>query len=437
MPPLNPAPLDLPIADLADALRRGELTPVELAEMSLQRVSQRERQLFALVSEPDRPTRLSRDAATLAAAPGAAELPLYGIPVGVKDIFRVGGWDTAAGSLLPPEILKGPEAELVGRFRDLGALFLGRCVTTEFAYFEPGPTANPAAPGHTPGGSSSGSAAAVAAGYCPIALGSQTVGSVLRPAAFCGITGFKPSQGRLSIRGAIPYAPSLDQAGLFANTPADMLWLAARVVDSWVPSSAGGMQLGVPDDAYLRQAEPAIRARFEEVLVSLRAAGWEVRPLPLFPDIDAINARHEVICRAEMATVHAEWFRRFAPLYRPRTARQIEAGMAITPAELKLALGGRRRIQERVVEVARAGGVDCWISPAAVSGPPPGLSSTGSPLMSLPWTHAGVPAIAIPAGMDANSLPFGLQISAGFGQDELLLSSAVRLWDTLCESGDA
>src|SRR5690606_4480690 len=209
----------MPLARTAEALRSGELKLIDFIEQVLKRLDDIDPQIQAFLPEEGRRERLLREAEALQARyPQPAERPpLYGVPVGVKDIFRVDGLPTRAGSNLPPELFDGPEAWCVSALKGNGALVLGKTVTTEFAYFEPGPTRNPHHPAHTPGGSSSGSAAAVAAGMCPLGIGSQTIGSVIRPAAFCGIIGYKPSYGRIDPEGVIHCAPSLDHVGLFAQ----------------------------------------------------------------------------------------------------------------------------------------------------------------------------------------------------------------------------
>ena len=167
--------------------------------------------------------------------------------MGVKDIIRVDGFPTRAGSRLPPHLFAGPQAACVTALRRAGALVLGKTVTTEFAGFEPGPTANPHRPGHTPGGSSSGSAAAVAAGYCPLALGTQTIGSVIRPAAFCGIVGFKPSLGRIATAGLVDFSPAVDTVGIFTQDLAGMGSVAAVLCGEWRRrTEADKPVLGVP-----------------------------------------------------------------------------------------------------------------------------------------------------------------------------------------------
>src|SRR5436305_8436203 len=200
------------------ALRFGILPLSRYINALCDRIEGRDAEIQALLPEPGRRERLLREAAALEARyPVPAERPpLFGIPVGVKDIFHVDGFVTLAGSELPPELFAGPEAAAVTRLREAGALILGKTATTEFAFLAPASTRNPRNPAHTPGGSSSGSAAAVAAGFCPLALGTQTVGSSIRPAAFCGVAGYVASRGRVSLDGILPFSPSLDQFGMFA-----------------------------------------------------------------------------------------------------------------------------------------------------------------------------------------------------------------------------
>jgi Asp-tRNA(Asn)/Glu-tRNA(Gln) amidotransferase A subunit family amidase len=210
-----------PLAPVAEELRAGERDPVEYAESCLDRIDEADGDVRAFLPEEDRRERVRSAAGDRAEQFGASERPaLVGVPVGVKDIFHVGGLATRAGSNVPPEELAGPQADAVSALRSAGALVLGKTVTTEFAYFEPGPTRNPHDLGHTPGGSSSGSAAAVAAGTCPLALGSQTIGSVIRPASFCGVVGVKPTYGRVPMGGVIPVAPSVDHVGFFTQDAA-------------------------------------------------------------------------------------------------------------------------------------------------------------------------------------------------------------------------
>ena len=188
--------------------------------------------------------------------------PLHGIPIGVKDIFDVFDWPTAAGSPLWKQSIARRDATVVGRLRQAGAIFLGKTATTQYASFDPSPTHNPWNPARTPGGSSSGSAAAVAAGLVPLALGTQTIGSVIRPAAYCGVVGFKPSHGRIPLDGVLPTSPTYDTLGTFTATVADAALAAESLCDDWHPERAtsGRPVLGVPDGPYLGCAEPAALA---------------------------------------------------------------------------------------------------------------------------------------------------------------------------------
>ncbi|MCL7418398.1 MAG: amidase, partial [Halalkalicoccus sp.] len=384
-----------------------------------------EPEIEALLDEPARWDRLGREASALEARfpDPATRPPLYGVPVGVKDIFNVEGFPTKAGSTVPPETVTGPEAASVRALRDAGALVLGKTVTTEFAYFEPGPTRNPHDPEHTPGGSSSGSAAAVAAGLCPLALGSQTIGSVVRPAAFCGIVGLKPTYGRIAMGGVLPVAPSVDHVGCFTQDVAGAELAASVLYEHWVPESPGRPTLGVPEGPYLEQAEPAAREAFDEQVARLEGAGYEVRRIDLLEDIETINDRHQRLVAAETALSHSERFAEYGERYAGATADLIREGHAVGVGALCETRTGRGDLRETVERKMDREGSDVWICPAAPGPAPKGIDTTGDPVMNLPWTHSGQPAMALPAG-DLDGLPLGLQCVARYGDDESLLSWA-------------
>jgi len=367
----------------------------------------------SLMPEPGRAERLER------AVSAATNGPLRGLVVGVKDIFHVDGLPTTAGSTIPVDELAGPEAAAVSLLRNAGAVVLGKTVSTEFALFEPGPTRNPRNPAHTPGGSSSGSAAAVAAGLCPLALGSQTIGSVIRPAAFCGVVGYKPSYGRISTAGVIPLAESFDTVGLLAS---NVSWVerAAVVLCAWWRRGEVNPPpvLGIPDGPYLEQAS-------KEALRVLDGLG-AIR-VPLLEDIETLNDAHRRLLSFEMARHHARWFPRFADCYRPRTAGAIRDGLAVADDDAAQIRAGRTNVRARIHEAMDASGVDAWVCPAAAGPAPEGLESTGDPSMQLPWTHAGLPVVTLPWGTAANGLPLGLQLVARFMDDERLLAWASQL----------
>lgn len=389
------------------------------------RFHSRESEVRAFVPEAGRFERLRREAQELLAGhPDPAERPpLFGVPVGVKDIFHVRGFLTRAGSRLPPKELHGLEAESVAALKAAGALILGKTVSTEFAYFAPGPTRNPRNPEHTPGGSSSGSAAAVGAGLCPLALGTQTIGSVSRPAAFCGVVGYKPSYDRISRFGLIPLAPSLDHVGVFTADVAGAELAASLLCRGFeARGPAGRPTLGVPSGPYLERASAAGLEHFDAVRRCLEDTGYRVEEVPAMADIDAIEARHEVILAAEVARVHEAWFPRFGELYHDKTAGLIRRGQEIGSRELEASLAGCGELRRGLVALMEEHGLDLWISPPAPGAAPAGLDSTGDPVMNRPWTQAGLPTLSLPAGHDEAGLPLGLQLTGRWWADADLLA---------------
>jgi Asp-tRNA(Asn)/Glu-tRNA(Gln) amidotransferase A subunit family amidase len=357
---------------------------------------------------------------------------LFGALLAVKDIFHVDGFTTRAGAALPPELFAGPQAVCVTRARQAGALILGKTVTTEFAYFEPGPTRNPHALDHTPGGSSSGSAAAVAAGLAPLALGTQTIGSVIRPAAFCGVVGFKPSLGRIDPGGLVFFSRTLDQVGLFTQDVAGAALAAAALCAGWrdLPAPQRPPVLGVPVGPFLEQAEPDALRIFWQQMGRLAAAGVEVREVPALASVEALNSIHRRLVFAEFAQEHAELYAQYAALYRPRTAEIIAIGRSVSTDEL-IALRSNIAVLRAELEMLMDdAGIDLWACPAARGPAPAGLHATGDPAMNLPWTHAGLPTLTAPAGQAAASLPLGLQLIGRFGADEALVGWSLRLSKT-------
>jgi Asp-tRNA(Asn)/Glu-tRNA(Gln) amidotransferase A subunit family amidase len=390
--------------------------------------AQREPAIRAFLPEEDRFARLRREAEeALAAHPDPQSRgPLFGVPLGVKDVFHVDGLPTQAGSRLPPEELTGPQAEAVTRLRAEGALVLGKTVTTEFSYYAAGPTRNPHSPQHTPGGSSSGSAAAVAAGLCAAALGTQTIGSIIRPAAFCGVVGFKPSYGRISAAGLIPLAPSLDHVGFLTADVAGAISLAMVLLKDLKDDKLGRAGqfrlpvLGIPEGPYLSHASEEGLAHFRETCDRL-AAQYEVRPVPAMADFSRIKTRHYRLMAAEASQVHADWFRRFPDLYAPQTAELIERGREIPPEQTKQDRAGCRTLCVELTDLMDKHGIDIWLSPPAPGPAPRRLAGTGDPVMNLPWTHAGLPTLGVPAGRHADGLPMGLQLTGRYLGDEDLL----------------
>lgn len=428
--------MQISLADLSLALRSGDLDLSTYINTVLEHVNEQEGSIHALYPEPDRAERLHRQAQELKHWLPEPEQrpPLFGVLVGVKDLYNVDGLPTRAGSSLPAEEFAGPQAALISALRRSGALFLGKTVSTEFAYFTPGPTRNPLAPEHTPGGSSSGSAAAVAAGYCPLALGTQTIASIIRPASFCGVVGFKPSRTRISLQGIFPFSQSADHAGFITRTLDDLNYLAPYVFQAWKESKEPGKPcIGVATGEYLAQADADSRKNFESVVTKLKQDYFTVEEVDLFPNITALNTEHRRLIAAEFALNHAHLFTRYGHLYSPESTELYKAGSQIEELEL-IAMRHRQKERRKAIEsLMLDSGVDIWISPSTTSTAPRGLQSTGSPLMSLPWTHAGMPSLTMPSGFDANGLPFGLQIMGAWKEDEYVLDAAGKIAQVLLD----
>ncbi len=405
----------------------GILSFLDLLEA---RFRSREPEVQAFVPEPKRFERLHREArALLERFPDSSQRPvLFGIPVGVKDIFHVQGFLTKAGSRVPPEELHGLEAECVTALKSAGALILGKTVSTEFAYFAPGLTRNPRHRGHTPGGSSSGSAAAVGSGLSPLTLGTQTIGSVCRPAAYCGVVGFKPSYDRISRSGLIPLAPSFDHVGLFTADAASVRLPARLLCRGWkeAPPSRPPV-LGIPDGPYLQQTTDEGREHFLGCCKRLSDAGYSLKTVAVMEDFAAIASRHRLVLAAEAARVHSEWFRRYGDVYHEKTSELIRRGQAIGQDELNEVLGQCGRLRGQIQTRMEEQNLDLWISPAAPGAAPAGLEGTGDPVMNLPWSQAGLPSLSLPAGRNAAGLPLGLQAIGRWWADENLLHWGVEL----------
>ena len=398
------------------------LAYIEALEEAFQR---REPEVLAFVPEPGRFTRLRQEAKQLLNQyPQPKVRPLlFGVPIGVKDIFHVAGFTTGAGTAVPTHLFQGDEADSVRRLKAAGALILGKTVTTEFAYFAPGPTRNPYHLAHTPGGSSSGSAAAVAAGLSPLTLGTQTIGSINRPATFCGVVGYKPTYNRINKENVLPLAPSVDHVGLFVPTVADVSVGASLLCLDWQTISASQSPiLGIPEGPYLERAEMVGLNHLRTVAARLRAKGFIVKSIPALLDFEAIYQRHNLIVAAEAAQVHGTWFAQYASHYHYKTVELIERGQGVAQDTLEEALHGRTQLREQLTALMAEYDFDLWLSPPAPGVAPKGLDSTGDPVMNLPWTHAGLPTLTIPAGFDQNGLPLGVQLTGGWYGDEKMLA---------------
>jgi amidase len=341
------------------------------------------------------------------------------IPFGAKDIIETVGLCTEYGSAIYKGRTGSVEAAIVREMRQRGAILLGKTHCTAFAHTEPGPTRNPRDLAHTPGGSSSGSAAAVAAGMVPVALGTQTRGSVLRPASYCGVTGFKPSYGLLPMQGVLPLAPSLDTLGFFTHTPADMLllWEAMGHPTGQLEEFALGAPEPVPE------VESAMAAAFGNALATLTNAGALIRYVDLGGMLARLAQANDLVTFYEGARFHQQRFEQYGDRL-GELASLVREGLQISQERYDEA---RRYIAEcraRVAEMYKATPV--MLVPAATGPAPRGLAWTGDPRMNSPWTALGTPAISIPMPI-RRGLPLGLQLTADHGQDARVLRMAVRL----------
>lgn len=349
----------------------------------------------------------------LEALPATGPGPLDGVPFGVKDIFETIGLRTEFGSPIFAGRVSAVDAGLVSMLRARGAIVMGKTHTTAFAYFDAAPTRNPRHPEHTPGGSSSGSAAAVAAGMVPFALGSQTQGSVLRPASFCGIVGLKPTHGFLPMDGVLPFAPSLDTGGLFTQTAEDMRCLWERMGFA-AHSDAGIRFAAFPAPA---EVEPPMQAAFSAAVSRLGAS--IVEPPPAFA---RMHLSVKLMQDYEGARTHQETYRRHGVAVGAKLAGMIERGLAIPEEEY---LAARHNVDEARREMkALFASHPVILSPAALGPAPRDLTYTGDPRMNSPWTGLGVPAISVPLPVAQGELPLGLQMAAARGQEALLLRAA-------------
>jgi len=396
------------------------LTDERSVNAHLRSLATPERTIQALLDEPGRRARVRHEVGRVGR--GA---PLAGMPIGVKDVIHVDGLDTLAGSSLPAGTFLGPEATSVALVRDAGAVVLAKTVTTEFAYSEPGPTTNPHDPTRTPGGSSSGSAAAVAAGFVPLALGTQTVDSITTPAAYCGVVGYKPTFGRIPGDGVVPFSPSMDTVGVLAADVATVRLAAPVLMPGWSePRRTEGPRLLVPDGPYLDIPNQKARRHFEATLNRLERAGARVKRARILGDIAHVLQRHRKIVATEFAAMHEGWFAAHGDRYSARSRSLVEEGRRVD-ADVPALMEQAGHLARRLTNALEGAGARAWIAPSAV-GIAPRRRDIGDPAMSVPWTHAHLPTVTIPSGTLLD-MPLGIQLAGRPGDDERLLSIAAEV----------
>ena len=415
------APLELAALGVAEArerIGRGTLSPVALVEACLERIGALDATVQAWVHVDAKGALAAARLAEHAAVRG----PLHGIPVAVKDIFDVAGLPTTAGA--PPFAHRRPDedAASVALLRAAGAIVLGKTHTTQFAYRDPAPTRNPWNLAHTPGGSSSGSAAAVAARMVPLALGSQTVGSVLRPAAYCGVVGFKPTHGLVPTAGVIPLAWSLDHVGVFTREVADAAAAFAVLARRSVAAEPCGPPRLALAPELLRRASREVAAHVQATADAFARAGATITEVKLPGSFDGIHAVGQTVLGSEAAASHEPRFAKHADQYGPEIRRLVETGLTISAVTYLGANRARLAFREEVLELLAAH--DGLLSPTAPAPAPEGLASTGDASLCAPWSFAGVPAISLPSGLAPSGLPLAIQLVQTAGASARLLSVA-------------
>ena len=355
--------------------------------------------------------------------------PLHGLPVGVKDIFYTAGIPTEMGSPLYTGFVPAEDAELVRRLDSAGGILLGKTVTTEAAFMVPAKTRNPWNPEHTPGGSSSGSAAAVAAGFVPAALGTQTNGSVIRPAAFCGVVGYKPSQGMLSARGMLPFAPALDQPGVFARSVADAAFLAScltahrSAITPDVNVLRSPPRLAAVRSPVWYLAQPEQRAQFDADIARLRKAGAGIDIIEIPGEFDAALRVHRTIMLYEGARVSRKVRAQHRAGLSDYLNAALDEGEGIADTDYREAMKARTQLQHALAHFFDRG-YSAIITPPAAGEAPASLETTGDPRFCTIWTLTGAPAITIPTGKGKNGLPLGLQLIGAAEEENYLLATA-------------
>ena len=430
-------PADLTAVAARDLIAAGKLSAVAYVEACLARIAEREPTVGAwTVLDPDGARRQARAADNLRRS-GRPFGPLLGLPVGIKDIIDTADMPTENGTVLDAGRKPRQDAAIVSRLRGAGAILPGKTVTTELAYFSPGKTANPHDPTRTPGVSSSGSAAAVAAGMVPFAVGTQTAGSVIRPASFCGVVGFKPTHGLIPRTGILTVSPPLDTVGVFARNVEDAALLADALAgyDEGDPDSrpdapprlldlASSEQPFKPMIGFVRQpawgeADPATREAFAELISAL---GDRCQEVPLPPVFDQAAAAHRAVMHVGMVRSLRKYREHGAESLSGAIREAMEQGAAVNAVDYLAALELREGLYDAVDQILTHYGA--ILTPAAPGEAPEGLQSTGSPAFNSLWTFLGVPAVTLPLMEGPNGLPLGVQLIGRRGYDGRLLRTA-------------
>jgi amidase len=419
------------IIALRSAVSSGAATVTATLQQAFERAHAAQPRLKAFTHLP----------ATLEPAGNDASAPLAGIAVAVKDLIDTADMPTTYGSPIHSGHMPQQDAWVVQRLRSLGAHVLGKTVTTEFAWRHPGATVNPWNAAHTPGGSSSGSAAAVAAGIAALGLGTQTLGSVIRPAAFCGVVGFKPGYGAIPRTGVCPLAESLDHVGLFARSVEDIVYalslLAGRdatdihgdPLPAFDAAAVNGAALSPPRIGLLQTQllgpiDAPQQALMQQMAKRFSDAGAELVDVTLPAEFAGAAELAVAIAAVEGARIHAQRMAQFPELLSAAMHELIAQGRATSAAEYETLLARQQAMKRSFADWKQANRIDVLMMPPAAGEAPRGLDYTGDPRFCSPITLLGVPAITLPAGFGPNGLPLGVQLVGGARADLPLLQTA-------------
>jgi Asp-tRNA(Asn)/Glu-tRNA(Gln) amidotransferase A subunit family amidase len=427
----------LSASEAATAIRAGKLTSVEFVQQCIDRIANQEDKICAWsFFDPSYALAQAREAdrRRLAKAPLGA---LHGIPVGIKDIFDTSDMPTENGTVLHAGRRPSEDATAVALLRAAGAVIMGKTVTTELAVYSPGKTHNPHNLDHTPGGSSSGSAAAVAAEMIPLAIGSQTNGSVIRPAAYCGVYGYKPTRGLVSLHGALAQSAPLDSIGMFARTLEDIALIADQLI-VFDGRDAGQIPHARAALSDIAAQEPPTPPRIAFVKTSVwpkatvetqeaftqfaRALGSHVTEVELPNSFDRAIDCHRVIMLADLARSFAREYERGRDQLSPMLRGMVEEGQKCLAVDYNLGLEQARHFYLSLEEIFAD--YDAILTPATTGTAPRGLEVTGSPIFCTLWTLTGVPAVSLPLLKGTNGLPLGVQLVGARGDDARLLRTA-------------
>jgi aspartyl-tRNA(Asn)/glutamyl-tRNA(Gln) amidotransferase subunit A len=422
------------IEGIGRALREGQTSCAQVLEACLQQVDEWEPKVHAWVI-------LDRDKARDQARHLDAELkagkdrgPLHGIPIGIKDIIDVAGIPTACGARRWADRIAEKDANVVANLRRAGAVIMGKTVTTPYAWIDPPVTRNPWNLKRTPGGSSSGSAAAVASGMCYAAVGSQTGGSITRPASFCGVAGMKPTRMFVLTAGVFPFAPNLDHVGPIARAVDDLRIMLVGLGEAYMkleemrdqPVTVNSpLRLGRMKGFFERRASQSMNAAFEEATRAIAAAGVEIVPLEDPVDFEQVLINHRIVMAAEAAHLHSQWLEEAPEDYPPRITDLVAEGGSLWARDYLTAEAGMSHAEKAVFQCFVRHKLDALITPATI-GTAPDPTTTGDPAFNSPWSYTHLPTVSFPVCRASDGLPLALQLVGRGVMDFTLLYVAQR-----------